>query len=245
MVMILAMSLVTFLLFFASPADPARSLRQELHPGAHRAEPQGARLRQAAAGHTATSSRESSSAASSPRTRAEEAAPETDRPLPGTCLGYSPLTNDHVRDIIERAARSRPPWPSPPSSCGWSPVSRAGIIAALSKGQVRRPRHRRRPPCLLRLPHVLHRPGRCSSSSPSSGSSSRSPSTRRSPRVLGRGSRDLFLPALTLAAVYAAAYVRLTRAFVLETHGRGLHPHRAGQGPADRTVICKHACAPR
>ena len=38
-----------------------------------------------------------------------------------------------------------------------------------------------------------------------------------------------------------AGYVRMTRAFVLESMCGGLRPDRAGQGPAARTVLFKHA----
>ncbi len=42
----------------------------------------------------------------------------------------------------------------------------------------------------------------------------------------------LILPWITLAFLYAAGYARLTRAGHAGDHGGGLHPHRAGQGPA-------------
>ena len=40
----------------------------------------------------------------------------------------------------------------------------------------------------------------------------------------------LFLPSLTLALLYLAGYVRITRSYVLESLERGLHPHGEGQG---------------
>ena len=43
---------------------------------------------------------------------------------------------------------------------------------------------------------------------------------------------SLLLPGITLAVFFMAAYVRMTRAYVLESLSRGLRPHRAGQGTA-------------
>ena len=53
----------------------------------------------------------------------------------------------------------------------------------------------------------------------------------------------LSCPGSTLALLYMAGYVRMTRAFVLESHERGLRPHRAGQGPPARRILFKHSCA--
>ena len=63
--MLLALSMIVFLLFKALPADPARAdLRQVLHPAGHRAEPAPARARQAPrTSSTPTSPRASSWAA--------------------------------------------------------------------------------------------------------------------------------------------------------------------------------------
>ena len=98
-IMLIVMSLVTFLLFFASPVDPAGSrLRQELLAGAAGADPQGARLRPAR--HRPVGrlrSRASSTAATTPTTRScAKTAPEQVAHCPAPCLGYSKLQNATV-----------------------------------------------------------------------------------------------------------------------------------------------------
>ena len=42
----------------------------------------------------------------------------------------------------------------------------------------------------------------------------------------------LMLPWATFAVLFAATYVRMIRAYVIETLGRGLRPHRAREGRA-------------
>ena len=78
------------------------------------------------------------------------------------------------------------------------------------------------------------------SSSPSSGGSSRSLITRPScdKARLGRG--HPVLPALTLAAVYAASYVRLTGAYMLETLSEDYIGTARAKGVKERTVIRRH-----
>ena len=52
--------------------------------------------------------------------------------------------------------------------------------------------------------------------------------------------RGLFLPALTLAAVFAASYVRLTRAYMLETMSEDYIRTARAKGVKERTVIRRH-----
>ena len=57
---------------------------------------------------------------------------------------------------------------------------------------------------------------------------------------------DLILPWITLAFLFAALYARLTRAGHAGDDERGLHPHRAGQGPAASAASSSSTgCAPR
>jgi peptide/nickel transport system permease protein len=51
---------------------------------------------------------------------------------------------------------------------------------------------------------------------------------------------NLFLPALTLAAVYAAAYVRITRTYVLETMGEDYLRTAKAKGVKGRRIVFKH-----
>ncbi len=52
--------------------------------------------------------------------------------------------------------------------------------------------------------------------------------------------RGMFLPALTLAAVFAASYVRLTRAYMLETMSEDYIRTARAKGVKERTVIRRH-----
>ncbi|WP_067431961.1 ABC transporter permease [Nocardioides jensenii] len=52
---------------------------------------------------------------------------------------------------------------------------------------------------------------------------------------------NLFLPAFTLALVYLASYVRMTRAFVLESLGEDYIRTARSKGLNSRTVLFKHA----
>lgn len=52
--------------------------------------------------------------------------------------------------------------------------------------------------------------------------------------------RGMFLPAVTLASLYAAAYVRLTRAYVLEAMGEDYLRTARAKGLSERKVIFKH-----
>ena len=54
---------------------------------------------------------------------------------------------------------------------------------------------------------------------------------------------NLFLPALTLAAVYAAAYIRITRTYMLETMGEDYLRTATAKGLHERTIIFKHTPA--
>jgi peptide/nickel transport system permease protein len=51
---------------------------------------------------------------------------------------------------------------------------------------------------------------------------------------------NLFLPALTLALVYAAAYIRITRAYMLETMGEDYLRTARAKGLRNRRIIFKH-----
>jgi peptide/nickel transport system permease protein len=51
---------------------------------------------------------------------------------------------------------------------------------------------------------------------------------------------NLFLPCLTLALVYAAAYIRITRTYMLETMGEDYLRTARAKGVKNRSVIFKH-----
>ena len=81
----------------------------------------------------------------------------------------------------------------------------------------------------------------CSSSSRSSGSWSPSRSTRPSPTNLGSGSRGCSCRALTLALLYMAGYIRMTRAFVLESMSEDYVRTARAKGLKSWRVLVKHS----
>ena len=66
--------------------------------------------------------------------------------------------------------------------------------------------------------------------------------TSASREGVGGWAQRLILPSLTLSVIYIALIARMTRTSVLEVMSRGLHPHRARQGP-DRAQGAVPACA--
>jgi peptide/nickel transport system permease protein len=56
----------------------------------------------------------------------------------------------------------------------------------------------------------------------------------------GKWLLGLLLPCLTLASLYAAAYIRLTRAYMLETMGEDYLRTARAKGLGERTVVVKH-----
>ena len=68
----------------------------------------------------------------------------------------------------------------------------------------------------------------------------RCPSTSTLPRTPASGSRGFDLPWLTLASLYAAGYVRLTRAYMLETMGEDYLRTARAKGVSERVVVMKH-----
>ena len=70
-------------------------------------------------------------------------------------------------------------------------------------------------------------------------------STPRSSRTPRRGPVGLILPWIALAAVYAASYVRLTRAYMLETMGEDYIRTARAKGVRERRSSGGTACAPR
>ena len=70
----------------------------------------------------------------------------------------------------------------------------------------------------------------------------RSPSTSPSPTAASVAwLQGLFLPGLTLALFYMAGYVRMTRAFVLESMGEDYLRTAKAKGLAPRRVLVKHS----
>ena len=245
-IMLIVMSLVTFLLFFACPIDPgALRVRQELlagAAGADRARRSGYDkpvfvqwtdfLKGVVKGRDV------------PRRRgaAEGGARELVADCPAPCLGYSVVNTATVNDEIKDAF---------PVSLSLALVAFVmwmaggvlfGVIAALKKGIDHRPRDRRHLADLLRLPHLLHRalpaqvPRDQVADRPDPRVHHASPTAASAP-----GCQGLLLPGLTLALFYMAGYVRMTRAFVLESMGEDYLRTAKAKGLAPRRVLVKHS----
>ena len=102
--MLVVMSLVTFVLFFASPVDPARfACGKNCSPAQQGADAQGARLRPARRSCSGpTSSRAWSTGATTPTTRScGKQAPELVTHCPAPCLGYSDVNQTTVNDLVK------------------------------------------------------------------------------------------------------------------------------------------------
>ena len=165
---------------------------------------------------------------------------------PAPCFGYSFITRQPVwPDLLDRLPVTALAGPR-----------RRGHLAALRR------RHRR---ALGAAPRQRLRPGRdglalAGVSLPifftglsslvdlqlhSSAGPRPAAATRRSPRIPAEWAYDLLLPWITLAFLFSAAVRPAHPGRHARDDERGLHPHRAGQGPAERTVSSSTACAPR
>ena len=248
--MLIVMSMVTFVLFFAVPGRPG-----EASPAARTATPAQIEQTRKALGYDkpvivqwADFLKGSSPGRRVPRRRGA--------PQGGTRAGHrlrgpvprllaqstSTTVNDEIKDALPdlglpRARRLRH------LDHRRRPVRRH---RRADQGHVPRPRPRRPDPGLLRVPDVLHRPVPLQATSPSSGSLVAStPPTRRSRRAASVGwLSSLFLPG---ADARPGLHGRLrpddpgVRAGVDD---RGLHPHRQGQGP-ERRARCSSSTAMR
>ncbi|MFM6851908.1 MAG: ABC transporter permease [Terrabacter sp.] len=241
-IMLVVMSLVTYLLFFAAPSDPARftcgkNCSPELIEQNRKAlgydKPvlvqYGQFVKGVFVGREFPDDPE-----------LKKSAPDTIAACPAPCLGYSPLQSDTVSSLIATAA---------PVSISlalaafilWMVLGiSGGVIAALYKGRwVDR--------ALVGSALVVY-------SFPTFfiGLSlyifvaikwQLTPIpvyTPISEGGFGPWLYGLFLPSLTLALIYIAGYIRLTRAFVLESMGEDYIRTARAKGLTQRRILGKH-----
>ena len=158
-----------------------------------------------------------SRAGSSRTTRRWRKRTRADRQLRRAVPGLFPAADSLISTFLKPRIPVSSFCPLPRSFSGSVPACCSafrGARRARSSTADRRPVR-----CFLRVPPVLHRAAAPSSSSASSTAGSPDPGYVVADRGFGSFLSDLFLPALTLALIYMAAYVRITRAYVLESLG--------------------------
>ena len=223
MVMILAMSLVTIVLFFASPVDPARyTCGKNCTPELLEQNRKALGYDQPAFWPTGLDFTKGIFVGSEfPKDPAlKESAPETIAECPAPCLGYSPLSSRPVRDII---AEKLPVSASLALAAFvmWMVAGVGlGIVAALRKGTMADRAIVGSALVFYAFPTFFIGLGLYVFLALKWGLVPVPTYTPISDGGVLVWLQGLFLPALTLALVYIAGYVRLTRAFVLEVQGR-------------------------
>ena len=242
MVMILAMSLVTMLLFFASPADPAR------YTCGKNCTPQLLEQNRKALGYDkpvltywADFTKGIFVGSEFPKDPAlKKSAPETIAECPAPCLGYSPQSSRPVRDIIVEKL---------PVSASLAVAAfimwmiagvGLGIVAALRKGKLLDRAIVGSALVFYAFPTFFIGLGLYVFLALRWGLVD-VPAyvTIADGGVLG-WLKGLFLPSLTLALVYIAGYVRLTRAFVLEVRGEDYLRTAKAKGLRSGPILFKH-----
>ena len=247
-IMLIVMSMVTFVLFFSSPVNPedfacgkncSPAQKEQTRKALGYADPVTVQWVNFAKGFFAGRDFPDDE-------ELRKAAPEQVVHCTAPCLGYSQSTNATVTSKIKDA------WPISVSLALAAFVMWMlggiifGVIAALKRGTHHRPRHRRDLAGLLRVPHVLHRPVPLPVPRDQVGD-------LQDPVIhvsIAEGGvfawmSGLMLPAFTLSLVYMAGYVRMTRAFVLESMGEDYLRTAKAKGLAPRKVLSSTACVPR
>ena len=242
--LLIVMSMVTFLIFFATPTDPARlTCGKNCTPAGIEANRQGLGYDKPLPTqyldfinglvHRRTFPNDKELQAARPDLVVHCAAP---------CLGYTQVKEQQIWTYL------KPKIPVTASivlgGAGHVDHRRRllGILAALFRGRVAGPRHRRRRAGVLFVPDVLHRASALQLVVFQFGWMTTPTLCRRSDSV-SDGLTDLFLPCLTLALVFAAAYVRLTRTYMLETMGEDYLRTARAKGLKERRVVFKHTLA--
>ncbi len=241
LVMLFVMSLVTFLLFFASPADPARfTCGKNCSPALIEQNRKALGYDQPVLVQWANFVQGIFVGREFPNDpELKRTAPETIAECPAPCLGYSPQSSANVTDILTQKI---------PVSASLAFAAfimwilggvGGGIIAALRKGKIEDKIIVGAalivyafPTFFIGLfllqyvalkwqltPYPTYTP------------------LHQNPTAWALG---LFLPGLTLALFYMAGYVRLTRAFVLESLSEDYLRTARAKGVPRRSILFKH-----
>lgn len=242
MVMILALSLVTILLFFANPADPARyTCGKNCTPELLEQNRKALGYDQPAFSYWLDFTKGIFVGSEFPKDPAlKESAPETIAECPAPCLGYSPLASRPVRDII---AEKLPVSVSLALAAFimWMVAGVGlGIVAALRKGQVADRAIVGTALIFYAFPTFFIGLGLYIFLALKWGLV---PVPTYTPIAEGgvlMWLQGLFLPALTLALFFIAGYIRLTRAFVLEVQGEDYLRTAQAKGLTSGRILFKH-----
>ena len=168
------------------------------------------------------------------------AAPEQVVECPPGCLGYSTGYSMPVNDLIKDKLPVSVSL-AIAAFCLWIFGGiLLGIVAALFKGRLLDKSIVGLVPDGLRVPDVLHRLAPAEVRLHPLGARSPCRSTRHSRKTPWLWATGMILPAITLALVYMAGYIRMTRAFVLETMSEDYIRTARAKGLTRRVVIGKH-----
>ena len=242
MVMILALSLVTILLFFANPADPARyTCGKNCTPELLEQNRKALGYDQPAFSYWLDFTKGIFVGSEFPKDPAlKESAPETIAECPAPCLGYSPLASRPVRDII---AEKLPVSVSLALAAFimWLVAGVGlGIVAALRKGHIADRAIVGSALIFYAFPTFFIGLGLYIFLALKWGLV---PVPTYTPIAEGgvlMWLQGLFLPALTLALFFIAGYIRLTRAFVLEVQGEDYLRTAQAKGLTSGRILFKH-----
>ncbi len=242
LVMILVMSLVTTLLFFASPADPAR------YTCGKNCTPELLEQNRKALGYDkpvlvywADFAKGIVVGSEFPKDpELKKSAPQTIAECPAPCLGYSPMSGAPVRDIITEKLPVSASLAFAAFIMWMIAGVGLGIVAALRKGKLLDRAIVGSALVFYAFPTFFIGLGLYVFLALRWGLVD-VPAyvTIADGGVLG-WLKGLFLPSLTLALVYIAGYVRLTRAFVLEVRGEDYLRTAKAKGLRSGPILFKH-----
>lgn len=242
LVLVLAVSLVTTLLFFASPADPAR------YTCGKNCTPELLEQNRKALGYDkpvlvywADFAKGIVTGSEFPKDpELKKSAPETIAECPAPCLGYSPMSSRPVRDIILEKLPVSASLAFAAFVLWMIAGVGLGIVAALRKGKLIDRTIVGSALLFYAFPTFFIGLGLYIFLALKWGLV---PVPAYVPIAEGgvvAWLQGLSLPALTLALVYIAGYIRLTRAFVLEVKGEDYLRTAMAKGLQPRRILFKH-----
>lgn len=240
--MILAMSLVTTLLFFAAPADPARyTCGKNCTPELLEQNRKALGYDQPVLVYWGDFVKGIFVGSEFPKDpELKKSAPQTIAECPAPCLGYSPMSSRPVRDIITEKLPVSASLAIAAFVMWMIAGIGLGIIAALRKGKLADRAivgsalvFYSFPTFFIGLSLYIFLALRW-------GLVDVPAYVTIADGGVGGWLKGLLLPALTLALVYIAGYVRLTRAFVLEVRGEDYLRTAKAKGLPPGKILFKH-----